>query len=77
MRIRNPFGGPAVDITVLIAVGAGVYLLYKHYASANAAAAANAAALAAANAAPGVANVNPGNAFWTQGASLYTPAAYG
>lgn len=75
MRVRNPFGE---DLGVLAVVAIGAYLLYKHYSTASAAtAAANAAALAAQSQGPSIANVNPGNAFWTQGASLYTPAAYG
>jgi hypothetical protein len=75
VRVRNPFGE---DAGIVIALGVVGYLIYRHYTAAAAAtAAANAQALAAQSQGPSVANVNPGNAFWTGGASLYTPAAYG
>lgn len=73
-RTGNPLGGEGVDIMVLAVVVVGGYLLYKHYTATQAAN----AALASAQAQPqGPQNANPGDAFWTGGASLNTPAAYG
>lgn len=70
MRIRNPFGGPALDVTVLLGVGALVYWLYtKHKAATAAALAASAAAATPAQPQDTVLNQNPGDAYFTGGAS--------